>query len=341
MIELQGDALVFRFPEVHEHAALKVQFQRTLRIPDDGRDYPLPPGFGPFPLRHVDDFAERVPESWMRHGGVMLPMYQSEAMWLHFTSPYGYPFAVKVATGKINAVTGEAWRDGLNRGPQDYLPVPEQPWLDGYCVEKGFIRQFVAMPLGAGYTAEEQVTGTAEHGGLQVSAIPLSRAAYERLLEERRRAAENSMFQRFSAAAPMAAAAPAMMEMGLAPGGRMRQEIRTDRRAMEDWDQRHSGRCFVHIANSLAWRQITRAEPPTAPRTAEEYTRAGLPWFDLYEERRTAVDGSGILAGLRSVLQLGREKGEIPLPENATVDPARVIHLRRGLVENQVREGAF
>jgi hypothetical protein len=338
MIELQGNALVFRFPQVHEDAVLRIQFQRTLRIPDDGRGYPLPPGLGAFPLRHVDDFAGRVPESWMRHGGVMLPMYQSEAMWLHFNSPARYPFAVKVATGKINAVSGEPWRDGLNRNPQDYLPLPEQPWLDGYCVEKGFIRQFVAMPLGAGYSAEEQVTGKAEFGGLQVSAFPLTREAYERLLAERAREPQISF-----AAAPMAMAAPApaSMEMGLAPGGRMRQTIYTDRRPMEDWDQRHSGRCFVHIANSLVWRQITGGDPPTVPPTSEEYTRAGLPWFALYDERQTPVEGSGILAGLKSVLQLGKEKGEVPLPENTPVDPANVVHLRQGLRENQVREGVF
>jgi hypothetical protein len=64
-----------------------------------------------------------------------------------------YPFAVKVATGKIKAVTGETWREGLSRNPQDHLVVPTQPWLDGYCVEKGIIRQFVAMPPGEGYTA--------------------------------------------------------------------------------------------------------------------------------------------------------------------------------------------
>lgn len=338
MIELQGNALVFRFPEVHEDAVLRIQFQRTLRIPDDGRDYPLPPGLGAFPLRHVDDFAARVPESWMRRGGVMLPMYQSEAMWLHFSSPARYPFAVKVATGKINAVTGEPWRDGLNRNPQDYLPTPEQPWLDGYVVEKGFIRQFVAMPLGAGYSAEEQVTGKAEHGGLQVSAIPVRREVYERMLEERARARPVAPT---SVAMPMAAAAPAAMEMGLAPGGRMRQTIYTDRRPMEDWDQRHSGRCFVHIANSLVWRQITHTDPPTVPPTSQEYTRAGLPWFEYYDERQAPVEGSGILAGLKSVLQLGKEKGEVPLPENTPVDPANVVHLRQGLRENQVREGAF
>lgn len=340
MMELQGNALVFRFPQVHADAVLRVVFQRTLRIPHDGRSYPLPPGLGAFPLRHVDDFAQRVPEAWIRHGGVMLPMYQSEAVWLSFSSPNGYPFAVKVATGKINAVTGESWRDGLNRNPQDYLPVPEQPWLDGYCVEKGFIRQFVAMPLGAGYSAEEQVTGRAEHGGLQISAYPLRGEVWERILEERRKALDSVMLQRVAAPAPAMAAA-ASMDMGLAPGGRMRQEIFTDRRPMEDWDTRASSRCFVHIANSLAWRHVTGGEPPTAPRTAEEYTRHGLPWFEYYDERQTAVGGSGILAGLKSILQMGREKGEVPLPENEPADPAHVVHLRKGLRENEVREGVF
>ena len=49
MIELRDDELVFRFPEVHEDAVCTIGFQRTLRIPDDNRDYPLPPGLGAFP----------------------------------------------------------------------------------------------------------------------------------------------------------------------------------------------------------------------------------------------------------------------------------------------------
>ena len=173
MIELTSDSLSFSFPEIHKSAAFRIDFQRTLRIPDDGSDYSLPPGLGPFPLHHVDDHAERVPNAWLRRGGVMLPMYQSEAMWLNFSSTgygwggrYGetslpYPFAVKIATGKINAVTGEEWEDGLHKDPQDYVVIPEQPWLDGYCVEKGIIRQFVAMPLGTGYSVEEQLTSEA------------------------------------------------------------------------------------------------------------------------------------------------------------------------------------
>ena len=171
MIELNSDSLTVSFPELPLAPKLKIDFQRTLRIPDDDKDYPLPPGLGRFPLRHIDDFASRVPESWLKRGGVLLPMWQAEALWLRFDGRYvenrwtEYPFAIKVATGKISAVTGELWQRGLSRNPQNYLVAPEQPWLDGYGVEKGIIRQFVAMPLGEGYSVEEQLTGEAEFGG--------------------------------------------------------------------------------------------------------------------------------------------------------------------------------
>lgn len=175
MIAMENDRLHFSFTEVHPEARLSISFLRTLRIPDDGKTYSLPPGLGLFPLRHVDDYPKTVPKEWLEHGGVMLPMYQSEAMWLGFDSCYldghdtSYPFAVKIAAGKIDAVSGKTWANGIHKTPQDYVVVPEQPWLDGFCVEKGHIRQFVAMPLGAGYSAEEQVMGKAEHGGLQIA----------------------------------------------------------------------------------------------------------------------------------------------------------------------------
>lgn len=152
MIEISNNSLVFSFPEVHPSAKLRISLQRTLRIPDDDKDYPLPPGLGAFPLRHVDDFAPRVPPSWIEHGGIMLPMFQSEAMWLSFNADYDdercatYPFAVKIATGKINAVSGRPWTGGLHRQPQqDYVVVPKQPWLDGYCVKKGVSRPMIQI----------------------------------------------------------------------------------------------------------------------------------------------------------------------------------------------------
>lgn len=335
MIELESDTLAFSFPDVHRDARLRIGFQRTLRLPDDGRSYSLPPGLGRFPVRHVDDFADRVPSRWLEHGGVMLPMYQSEAMWLNFTSPTGYPFAVKVAAGKVNAVTGEGWSDGLHRDPQDYVTVPGQPWLDGFCVEKGTIRQFVAMPLGSGYSAEEQLTGSAEHGGLQIVAYPVKADVYER--ERERPATRSSRL----ASADFAVHASAAPDMGLAPGGRMRQEIYDDERAFDDWDLRTRSRCFVHLANALVWRAVTGREPPSTPPTAAEYTRAGLPWFEYYAADRKALEGGEALEGLKGIAELSRTRGDAPLPENESVDPGRIVRLREGLAPGQVREGGF
>ncbi len=87
MVELQGNELVFKSPKVHRAATCRLGFQRTLRIPDDNRDYPLPAGLGRFPMAHMRDHAARVPDDWHEHGGVLLPMYQAEAMWIEFDYP--------------------------------------------------------------------------------------------------------------------------------------------------------------------------------------------------------------------------------------------------------------
>ncbi len=341
MIELKKDSLCFTFPEIHPDAKLYIDFQRTLRIPDDGNNHPLPPGLGKFPLRHVDDFGDSAPANWIQHGGVMLPMYQSEAMWLNFHSAFisehgtNYPFAVRIAAGKIDALTGEQWTNGIHGIPQDYLVVPEQPWLDGFCVEKGIIRQFVAMPLGEGYTAEEQITGSAEHGGLQIIVYPMKRSAFERRFPKRDQLMERGV--------PDACICPSMMssEMGLAPGGKMRQEVYEDPFDFKDWDRKAFSRCFVHISNSLIWRAITSEQPPTMPPTAREYTRAGMPWFDYYSEGSEAIEGSDILEKLKSVIRMGREKGESPVRGDGGIDPRNVIRIRKSSQVKRVREGRF
>jgi hypothetical protein len=150
--------------------------------------------------------------------------FNSEYLWDHGTS---YPFAIKVATGKINAVTGDNWKDGLKRRPQDYMVSTEQPWLDGYCVEKGFIRQFVAMPLGSGYSAEEQITGEAEHGGIQIVVYPMNRKVFEKRFPKRE-PEERLMYASLDSDVCFSLAEPCAADMGLAPGGRMRQEIYED-----------------------------------------------------------------------------------------------------------------
>ena len=292
MIELKADRLIVSFPELSSVPALTLDFQRTLRIPDDGKNYPLPVGLGPFPLRHVDDYAENVPNEWLKRGGVLLPIWQSEALWLHFRASEvmerqtKYPFAVKVATGKINAITGAKWQRGLERNPQDYLVVPIQPWLDGYCVAKGIIRQFVALPLGEGYSAEEQLTGEAEFGGLQLEVFPMRQEVFERRFplrqgwEAQRDFLADRLFCNLRSG------------MGLAPGGRMRQEIYSDPYSIHDWDTEHGSRCFVHLVNAGTWQTLTGERPPSQPFTPKQYSQAGLPWFDYFDKVQDALQGS-------------------------------------------------
>ncbi len=333
MITLENDVLKFQFPEVHKNAKCSIGFQRTLRIPDDDRDYPLPPGLGAFPLRHLDDYSERLPDTWIRRGGVVVPMHQAEAMWINFCSGFGYPldypFAVKVATGKICALTGDAWVDHLNRDPQDYVVVPEQPWLDGYCIEKGVIRQFVAMPLGEGYTVEEQLSGAATHGGMQIVAYPMKRERYESLVSDRPPKMSYCRSPDFSAES-----------MGLAPGGRMEQEIYDDPYGLDAWDQRHASRCFVTIVNSLQWMTVTGEQPLTHPPTAKTYSEMGLPWFEYYGGDAQAVHGAEKLEKIASVAQVAKEKGMTPIPDNESIDVTRTKKLgNHGARE--VREGTF
>ena len=315
MIILEHDRLEFRFPEVHRDANCYIEFQRTLRIPDDGGAYPLPPGLGRFPLRHLDDHAARLPDRWRRRGGVITPMHQAEALWIDFSADY--PFAVKVGTGKICAITGGAWTDHLNRDPQDYAALPDQPWLDGYCVDEGVVRQFVAMPLGEGYTVEEQLSGAGEHGGLQIVAYPMKRDRYLALAED--------PLSRAGLLDDIALLESGGPDMGLAPGGRMKQEIYADPHDFDAWDQRRGSRCFVSIVNSLQWMAIAGEIPPTLPPPAKAYADAGLPWFDHYAGDEEALAGAERFAKVASVAERGREKGESPLPENESADVAQVV----------------
>jgi hypothetical protein len=155
-----------------------IVLHQTIRLPEDGQKHSLPPSMGRFPMKRIEDYKDRVPAAWRDHGGVFIPMHEREAMWLGFG---GETSAVKVATGKVNAVSGAPWKQELSpaeavggKDPQqDYMVAPSpQPWLDGFNTGEGEIRQFVAMKMGQGYTVEAQVTGKEDVGGIQILVVP-------------------------------------------------------------------------------------------------------------------------------------------------------------------------
>lgn len=273
---LSDDALVL--------GDVSVSFQRTLRLPEHGV-HPLPPGLGRFPLRRVADYPDTAPAAWLRHGGVMLPVYQREAMWLSFDAEV--PSALKVGVGKVCAVSGRSWTEGLSKKPQDYLALPDQPWLDGINSGSGTVRQFVAVRHGLGATVEGQVTGVEGVGGVQLAVHALTPKARARWEAE----PQPELF----------ACGALPMEMGLAAGGRMRQEIYRDDRRVTDYEQEPAARVFVHLCSAEQWRTITGEAPPVTPVSARAYTEAGLPWFDYYDADATDLSPAQALADVKPV----------------------------------------
>ena len=119
-------------------------------------------------------------------------------------------------------------------------------------------------------------------------------------------------------------------EMGLAPGGLMRQEIYDDGYGYDAWDTSNSSRCFVHILNSAQWQAATGKPIPGAQPTAADYTNAGLPWFEYYDDRLSALSGAEKLAQLDSVAAKAVKLGDNPLVQNDPVAPKQVVKLGGG-----------
>lgn len=232
---------------------LQVAFQRTLRVPDDGRTYPLPAGLGRLPLRQVA-------------GGFALPLHDLEALWIAFDATPWHPVAVQVALGGINAVTGEPLAERLSR--DDYLVAPPQPWLDGVNASNGAVRQFVARPLGSGHTVEGLLTGREESGGLELRVVEPKPGRFP---EEPPEPPER----------PLRAAAA----MGLGTGGAIEQKLYPDPYGLDIWDENASVRVHVELLPAAAWPQATGEPAPPTPIRQEDYLRLGIPWFHLDDEQ--------------------------------------------------------
>jgi hypothetical protein len=275
--------------EITDRFALTLQ--RTLRIPDDGREYPLPPGLGRFPVYTVDEFRDRVPPAWP-DGALFIPMYQREALWLAFDSAPWKPSVAKVGVGNVNAVSGETWEDELVAGPQDYVVCPPQLWLDGLNTGEESIRQFVAVPLGSGMTVEGQVSGREAVGGIQLLVFDPKPGRFP----DAPPPPQPSM-----GGMPMALPLDQGAEMGLGAGGVMRQRIYPDPHGLDTWIERPTASVSVHIINSEQFRRVTGFDPPPSPIDAHTYIEFGLPWFELYDADLGTIPASERLRRVKPV----------------------------------------
>lgn len=299
----------------------RVGFQRTLRIPDDGKEYPLPAGLGQFPLFHSRSKALRLPKHMISRGGVVFPIYPFEATWMSFECRHDLPIALRIAAGKINAVSGEDWDEAVSNN-QDYVVLPDQYWLDGFNTGDGQVRQFVAAKLGANLTVEEQLTEKAEWGGLQILAIPMKVDNYQRILEEMNEEMSFSDRVVMCASEPPQCLSMEMdmkVDMGMGQGGAIRQAIEEDIYGVDAWDFDRAQRAFISMIDARSWPDIG-GEPISTPVTADIYDREGIPWFDL--EGFSDIPKSESLRSLKTVqtgmVELGVEIDEYSPNVNVT-----------------------
>lgn len=287
-------------------APLHIGFERTLRLPDDGRSHPLPPGLGELPVRRMADLGDRAPAGWGADD-LVLPLHDHEALFLtfSFSGNAWKPCAVKIGAGGVDAVSGASWDETLSGDPQDYLVCPPQPWLDGINSGDGTIRQFVAVPLGRGQTIEAQVTGAESVGGLHILVFEPKPGRFPdappRREPEEEMVLESLGLEGFSAAGPA--------EMGLGAGGAMRQKIYPDPYGPETWNTEPSLALRVRLVRARDWEALTGEPPPPTPVDAQLYTSLGLPWFELDDADRGDIAPSPVLARVQSIQSIQDTEG--------------------------------
>jgi hypothetical protein len=287
-------------------ASLRVGIQRTLRIPDDGGTYPLPPALGRLPVRPVPRDLGSVPERWRQGTHFLVPMHRQDAAWLQFSGRLAEPRAVKIGVGHVDALTGLEWSPTLHPSPQDYVVCPFQPWLDGFKTGPSSVRQFVAVPLGAGLTVEAQLTGQ-EAGGIQLASFapkaPVTARSHHLLRRTR-----------------------ALRELGVGAGGRIRQRVYPDPLGFETWESISKVVIHIHLIDAVQYAGITGETVPDSPVDAATYARFGLPWFDVYDAHRGDIPATSQLTHVRSVDEITntREVGAEPVAAGLPIRPGQI-----------------
>jgi hypothetical protein len=171
------------------------------------------------------------------------------------------------------------------------------------------VRQFVAAPLGWSRTVAEQLD-SADQSALWFRIFDAVPGRFpEHPPPEPDRIVEG---------APMAT--PAGLEMGFAAGGRIVQRLYADEYGFDSWQREPTADLLLYVVNSEAYQEITGRPPPPTPVSADEYTKAGLPWFELYDEARSPAAIDNWLDRIKTLGQTDTGAATPPL----SIDPGQV-----------------
>lgn len=297
---------------IHVGDRFSLTLQRTIRLPQDGREYPLTPSFGEFPVVAAAAFSDRLPKNWHAGDAFVVPIYEREALFLAFSAAEWKPNAVQVGVGGINAISGEGWPAPPSASPQNYIVCPDQPWLDGIYALDGRVRQFVATGRGRGDTVAEQLGGT-EASALQIRVYEPQPGKFS----DRPGAPERTRLDSIPD------------DVGVGAGGTMRQKIYPDPYGVETWNAEDYAEFYIYLVRPDVYQPLTGREPPPPSISAETYTRLNLPWFELDDKNAPAITAPGKLGEVETVSKRERGRGDSAEETGVDVPPDQIGHIRR------------
>jgi hypothetical protein len=255
---------------------LTVKFQHPPRPPGDAKIYVFSTGLEELPLRPATDFPDAPPAPWLKQTDFLMPMDASDPFLIRFTS--NYPFAVKLAAGNLDAVTGESSLSGLQKEPRNYLVV------SGESTTRGVKERSFVLPLDVGCAVHEQFFADQKIGRIDLQICPLHVESYFR--EEVAHSIPPTLREYFAwfVYAPSVRARLGKMQLldeqqgnecltdesgAILLGRKFEDEFDpqyieelVDLREVADWDQTETKSCSVHVCNPSVWRKITGMNPP-------------------------------------------------------------------------------
>lgn len=302
--------------EIGPEAVLGVQLIKTKRIPEDGRKHGLPPNDGALPTKLARNVHPRfVAKEWIDRDVVLAPVADTQAMWINFIDPssYGgfhgaaasYPFALIVATGKVNAIDGKELKLDLRAEPDtkkhNFVVTGTlheaglQRWLDGYKTDDSTVRQFVGTGHSSHTSVEEYMTGKLQWGGIQFYVVPMKAESYEKVKAEKARKEAKRARQAAEAAKDGSRAASPRMaapaEIHVSAGGKIDQVVNFPKYPASDFDTTKAVRFWVTLVEHNAWPVLTGKSAPAPTTDVEKPAAKQSPFADAPGvKKKGAVD---------------------------------------------------
>lgn len=98
-------------------------------------------------------------------------------------------------------------------------------------------------------------------------------------------------------------------EMGIAAGGKLVQDIVQDKSPNYIWNKARAKLLDIHTFHPSYFEAVTHVLAPKTPISTQEYLDAGIPFYAIEDDPDQRLDGSEVLAGVKSVSAMDSHVG--------------------------------